>query len=469
MKLIMEIWSTQYLLEHSDNNVVFEWLKKNVRSDPSFLDDSREELEKSLLDRNDAVINLGLALYGSAGETGKALFMKGDDSIKRAALSGTTIFYPILWKSWVVEFLPQMLLDWNADNLQALFSNSLIPDDLLVDLFERKEPFDSLDDKKWMLLCAYTISNDRLSTPHDDSCMDGGAAYDYGKVFTSAWWLFDKFPCTALAARVLMKLGEKLIPDCPHDMKVMEVIKKWEVDPDHEDAEPFDSVRSLLGSLLRGEDFDALKESDDPAMRRSYYRYLRHPQPDDIRQGFENEGDNYIFYASTNKYIFSNEDNRKALHEVCWEAGKKTSDLSMASYFNSRCDYWMGKHPEWFKDSYSDEPQFDKVENQDERVEKRIEFLGTQVSEIHRGLLGQDYDADRGFPPNINAKVNAMHEGLLGMDYEDDGKNTPNIISYLHSELVAISQLLVKIEHGNYAAWAWGIAGLALGYIFAQY
>ena len=80
-----------YRLMHSSSETVFKWLKSNRPDDEVSPDLDRTNLEKILLGRNDPIINIGLALYGSEPSTGLYLLHNGDGTIKKAVLSGTTI------------------------------------------------------------------------------------------------------------------------------------------------------------------------------------------------------------------------------------------------------------------------------------------------------------------------------------------------------------------------------------------
>ncbi len=403
----MKQWAAKYLLEHSDPTSVFEWLKNNQLKRQQ--EEDREELENALLDRNNPVINLGLALYGSDLRVGKKLYEEGNEVIKRAVLSGSTISPGLPGRSWIIELLPEILTEWNEDNLKELFSNSFLPDDSLVQLFEREVPYDSLDDEKWMLLCGFASLNDRLSSPYDSIWMDGWAEYQYSLVFTSAWWLYDKFPQTRLAANILFSLGAKLVAEEPHDMDVQAVIEKWRTEPDHENADEFARARSYLANLIPSwsHEFKALKDSDDLALRQAYYRNLRYPKPDDIKDGFDKDGEEFVMEALLNKHMFVDESTRNALKKACWDAPDEHHRMDLPNDFNAQCEHWASKHPEWFKDDWTRE----------------------------------DYSND------------------------EESKNT---IDYLKSELEAIAQVLVKIHNKNSLAWAWAIAGVAIGYVVAS-
>lgn len=328
----MKLWATKYLLEHSEPAYIFEWLSKNQVENPYWSD--REELELSLLDRNDPVINLGLALYGFENAVREQLYKEGDETIRLAVLSSPIIKSDFFNKKWITDLIPELLAEWNVENLWALFSNKHLHDDILVQLFERAAPFDSLDEEKWIILCNSAAQNDRLSTPYDDTYIDGFAYGSYHHVFTAAWRLFDKFPKSPQAAGVLSNIAENLIPDKPSGMDVMRVIKKWNTGPDHKDADSFAWVRTYLCNLLSGSKFEALKDSNDFALRKAYYRYLYNPKPEQIKEGFEKDGTDYIDAALNNKYIFMKEDSRQALRRACSDSIEK--DDALINYYSKR-------------------------------------------------------------------------------------------------------------------------------------
>lgn len=441
----MEQWAAQYLLEHSDPISVFQWLKANPVKLKESLNEDREEFETALFVRNEPLIHLGLALYGSDETIGVQLYENGDETIKKAVAGGASVGGGFLSDGWVPDLLPEMLKEWNKNVLKILFSNEYLPDNILVNLFERTAPFDSLDEDKWLQLCAYTSWNDRLSTSYESVWMDGWDEYKYNLVFTSAWRLFDKLPQTPYAAKVLIKLGEKLVIHKPSDMNVMAVIEKWGIKNDTA-AGNFEMARSYLANLIPSysAEFKELKNSDDIALRKAYYRNLQHLKPKDVEDGFERDGKEFIDAALNNQHMFSNQEVRGMLKDVCWKAPDERNDMDFPNYFNFRCEYWIKQYPEWFKDDWTGELPFEEIEDKNEQLRKRVEYLNLQVNEIHKSLLGKDEC------PN------------------DDKIET---IEYLKSELEAIAGLLVKIHNkasANSSIWAWGIAGAAVGYAIAK-
>ena len=107
----MELWAIKYQLVNAAPEYVFEWLKNNVVEKHTLGDEKRDQLENSLLSRNEKLINLSLALYGEVPSVGYSLFKSDDPIIKRAALSGRSVRPIFLDESWVLndDVLPALL------------------------------------------------------------------------------------------------------------------------------------------------------------------------------------------------------------------------------------------------------------------------------------------------------------------------------------------------------------------------
>jgi hypothetical protein len=120
--------------------------------------------------------------------------------------------------------------------------------------------------------------------------------------------------------------------------------------------------------------------------------------------------------------------------------------MDYPNYFNSRAEYLATKHPEWFKDSWSGELPFEEIEDAEERREKRLEYLNTQVAELHKALLG---DKD---------------------EYQESNEFGDNsILNDLRLELQQIGEHLGKLYQKSSFSWGWLAAGAALGFILGKY
>lgn len=436
----------EYQLIHSSPETVFGWLQDNVARELDSLDsDELEGFEKSLLERNNKLINLGLALYGKSPEVAYYLFIDGDDTIKKACCSGKSVKPEILSDSWIEkeEVLPAILNDWNSDFLVELAANSGLPDSLLVKLFKKEKPFDQLDEEKWTLLMAWSSHNERLSRRYASNWMDGYEEYLYNEVFFSAWEAFGKVTPTPRNASAMSSLGARLVRLTPINTNIIDIINKWR-SSDEEDDERLGYVRAVLTKILDRDTFNKLKESDDVALRKGYYTYHEYCSAEEVIEDFERDGKHFLDCAIFNESIFRNTDVRSTFRKCSWEAPDEHSRLDYPNFYNSREEYWKLKHPEWFNDIYGEDYPVEEIDDFETRVDRRLAIMNSQINDLSRVVIG-DGEKDR--------YRNVEQIGL---------KET------LYSETKTIAELLVKIQHQNAAQWGWGIAGLAIGFIAAK-
>jgi hypothetical protein len=444
----MELWREQYLLKHSEPQFVLDSLEKKRRTKIRIMDEDRTSLEEMLLDRNDPIIDLGLALYGSTPDVGYALFKKPEIELKLATLSGTQVLKaPLDNNGFAKRVLIDLIEENNYHLLNAYFSNDLLPDEILIALYERTEPFDKINDREWVLFCGDTSKNKRLSTPYNSTWMDGWHEYQYNQLFRSAWKLFETFPKTPLAATVLIELASNLVVETPYDSNVIEIISRWKKEND-DDKDVYDTARSYGANMIQNfkPEFKELKNSDDLALRKAYYRNQTWIKPEDVIEGFEKDSIDYIDEALNNMNIFANAEARGALRKVCWDAPDPGSHMDQPNYFNVRSEYWQSKHPEWFQDEWTGNLPFEEIEDQEERREKRLEYLNTQVAELHKALLG---DKDE------SQEANEFGENSMMND--------------LRLELQQIGEHLRNLSQKNSFSWSWIAFSVAIGFILGRY
>ena len=456
----MELWVVEYQLVNATSEFVFEWLKNNVVEKHSLGDEKRDQLENALLSRNDKLINLGLSLYGEVPSIGYRLFQSGDSIIKRAALSGRSVRPIFLDASWVLndDVIPVLLEEEKKNNqsenddneitlLHELLNNKFLPPAILEALYEKSGHFSIVDEDLWINLVAMSARNERLSTPYSSTWMDGYDEYKYNAVFSSAWRLFKEFPVNERAANVLSYLSDRLVPYRPHEMKALDVIDRWRSNGEKDD-DIYSDVRTALVKIIskNTNEFKDLKNHGDLAIRKGYYANLSWAKPDDVSDGFDKDGNEFLDSAFYNDSFFTSEVIRSALNKACWDAPDEHSRLDYPNFFNCRVEYLSAKHPEWFKDSWSGELPFEEIEDADERREKRLEYLNKQVAELHKALLG---DKD---------------------EYQESNEFSENsILNDLRLELQQIGEHLGKLYQKSSFSWGWLAAGVALGLIIGKY
>ncbi len=396
----------KYWLTHADANSVFEWLREQK---PWFGSLSyTKEIEKVLIKRNEPVINLGLALYAIdlSYEASLSLFRNNDRTIKKAALSGGKLLALSFYWYEEQEVLGEILNAFDEELLKPLLSNESIRKSLLVSLYEREEPFNNLTDEQWLTAIAFTVYNNPLiSTPLDELPWDGGAWVSYTEVFRAGWKLFETLPVNEKSACLLFDLGEKLVPCKPYDMDVFETIKRWKVKGDDESdglGNSYVKCRYVLAKLVGsgsmgvkdgfgkgiGTEFESLKNSDDLALRLSYYRRFRAKKPEEIRNLFEKDNEEFLDVAIYNTNLYRNVDIREELRQCCCDFEDPYPELSCLKSFSDQVEKLTKEHPEWFPNFEGDIP-FDEIEDPLLRVDKRLKILSQKLigSDDQRSLI----------------------------------------------------------------------------------
>ncbi|KJF93831.1 hypothetical protein UB39_13990 [Photobacterium angustum] len=370
-------------LQFSSSDFVFEWLKNNYKILSNLTVVESENLFTMLLDRNNQLINLGIALYCPDQKLCSKLFSISDENIKKALLSGIGVTGQRLLYSWIDDYLEDLLSNFNEDLLAILLNNKNIPDRTLISLFEKKKQFKNIDEVKWITLCHYAARNERLTTPYESNSLD--SLIQYNRVFESAWRLFELFPTTVFSANVLSVLGENLIVKKPYGMDVEKTIQRWRVED--QDPELFEHVREIVARLNDNgsDEFERYKDSDDVALRRNYYSNFRFPKVENIREFFKKDGDVFLDAALNNRLIFANPKYRDALREVCLEF-KDFDDLYNYK-FGQQQRKWEQLHPEWFECEVSGDLPYEEIEDNEVRLELRVEHLSKKVTELHKALL----------------------------------------------------------------------------------
>jgi hypothetical protein len=236
----------------------------------------------------------------------------------------------------------------DTNELCALFSNPTLSDDTLVKVLERKAPFDALIDTQFESIVIALAKNPRMSTPYDETFLDGYSDYSYHKVFSAAWRLAETVPVTPRWANVLYHLLNTCVP--PRDVGALAMISRWYFPT--ESADQIDAgffLRSRLADLLAAD--KALLGSRDPALRFSFYRRFR---PTDFPSWFkfaETDGEHFLDSALDNPNLWRLEGDRETLRRLSWNHPDPHSDLVMVNRFRAVEERMRQQRPEWFNDS----------------------------------------------------------------------------------------------------------------------
>ena len=276
------------------------------------------------------------------------------------------------------EDFKEILTSFDEELLKPALSNESIPDNLLVSLYKKQEPFANLTDKQWLRAIAFTASNPRLGTPYPYG-IDLHGEMSYREVFTSAWQLFETLPVDKTSAVVLLNLAENLLPNKPHDMDVIATIKRWEIESEKSDC-PFEKCRYLLARLIPRYE---LKDSHDIALRKSYYSRFSTEKPEEITELFEKDTDKFLEEAVHNQTLYINEVVREELRKCCYDHERWEI---YANSFKGQVERLEQEHPEWFPNLSGDIP-FNAVKDPVLRASKYFESLEKQTKIISRKLI----------------------------------------------------------------------------------
>lgn len=326
---------------YSSPEYVYDWLEHNkprVGAGTHALD-YLTETEATLLKRSDDLINLGLALYGHCAETGQALFKTGNEDLKRAVLSGSTVrqAFQGSWDnegSWVEMdgHLATFLSDFddnddNRSSLYTLVANEYLPDPLLIDLFKKEGLFESLSDKNWHSVLRNSAGNRRLSVRYDGelygNAMDGYADVTAGsaddEVFVSVWQLFEELPVNNENASVLNYLAENLacesiVLHSKMGKDAYRILEKW-TKSKAEKNQLSDTALQKLASFvpIDSEGFKRQRDHDNPILRYFYYTRFEPKNVKEVEALEKKDSSSFHFAARENPLLFEDRAIRKML------------------------------------------------------------------------------------------------------------------------------------------------------------
>ncbi len=199
------------------------------------------EIEKSLLQRNDQLINLGLASYGlsdevvasiykaSLGSASHELDARYKKGLRIACLSNKFVgdpFFPSLpWTVLGAAETVRLLTESEPDEVEALLSNENISDDLLIKVYCKESPFDGLSDERHRELVHATARNIRLAFRRD---VLGGPDLGHRQIQKALYKLLETAPVTKRWFTTLRLLVAYLNPtNVKKTNEIGHIIKRW--------------------------------------------------------------------------------------------------------------------------------------------------------------------------------------------------------------------------------------------------
>lgn len=379
---------------------------------PWFMAD--EELEETLLARNNPLIDLALARYGASENVLGTLYSRGlrgsgdplyDKGLRLGCLANMALrplltgsnFFGVESKS---EELRRLARDGDEDEIAVLMGNPAAGP-ILGLAYGRKPPFDLLDSNRLCEFVTASINNPRININQDSEDGPDLVAHD---IHTGIYELLRSAP---LEREWLYPLHDLLLRVDPQAVRIpgtdpREVLSRWqglrlekgfgedvreEEDGRLTSLSLVDEFRCLVGALY-GRRLDAkqgiisIGGPDDPdiALRCAYYGNATLTR-NEMETGHERDGKAFTLAALSNLRLYDKPDLRAALEEMAW--GK------LRYVYVQRCGQihqrWPNFDPRPVSESGRDVLD-DVIESRPTEEMTALSRIASQVAELQKGL-----------------------------------------------------------------------------------
>ncbi|MFQ5716791.1 MAG: hypothetical protein ACE5GQ_06775, partial [Nitrospinales bacterium] len=348
-----------------------------------------------LLRRKHPSIDLALAKYGVDERVLRRVFKRGNAGVRCAALRNKfAIPRGGLFKGWLsMDHFNQIIRNGTKAELSALMQNEFVEGKILQMLFKREDVFSEIEESRWQLIIYYISSNPRLNKDYQGPFLDGWAFYKWSAFENDAWKLSTVVPVTLRWADALEPLYRKIRPIKCEDHLISSALERWKDDPSLEGPKYNDylPLRARIADCL--DPNEELANSDDLALRLSFYRRFFPYDFLDWSPFLERDGEEFIEAILQNEGIWRDKSLRTQLCEMAW--AYSDPDSSSLFFTNLLPDRYLAveeqmkkEHPEWFRseiDEYSEE-----TESVVRRMEKKVVALEKKLEQISSHLIEQE-------------------------------------------------------------------------------
>jgi hypothetical protein len=316
---------------------------KRIAQQPGFELMGRDEaIEALLVERNDPLINLGLACYGTNKEVFTALYKHGlekpadatDERYKRGLRIGCLSNQSVPAAHLAFDFprdligpeeIHRVLAAGEDAEAEALICNPSVSDRLLEELYTRTGAFAALAEERWSTLVYLSRKNKRLVTNEDS---DAGPDTGHYAIQRAIFQLLEISPLDKHWLHVLYGLLDALdFLHVAHPAKLESVLARWAQlnDSDHK-GEPLEGYYTLLSlkdefrcliAALFGRTWSNSKSTiqgspsaADVAMRCAYYGNAE-LSARQMKAGYSRDGSEYVFAVMYNDNLFRSHKLRK--------------------------------------------------------------------------------------------------------------------------------------------------------------
>lgn len=370
---------TEAELSASSSERVYHWLETQAAKAEQVERETDKDVEKALLDRNDSLIDIGLARFAKYGDTAEKLFARAksinsNNAHERAlrlallsneAIDSSFVGMPDSLFAYGSDEKMAWLVEADPGEVFALFQNPKISDSFLRDFLECKEPWLALDEPRRLIAVRALAKNKRMQAAYSGG-LDGYAEYSHDSVFFAAWKLAETLPPTREWANVLGDLFERTPRESLHMDAPLTIAQRWQAQIGDERAPkdesnvaksgclgPYQIVRKSLAQLAASKNADLrdhLLCSDDAALRAAAYELLAMTR-EQILAAYDRDKNLAVNLCQCNDQIWCNPESRQALHDISWTACEFNDNyMDTADAFNYFKADRQKKHPQWFKD-----------------------------------------------------------------------------------------------------------------------
>ena len=334
-------------------------LKRKAQK-PRFARD--KAIEELLFERNDPLINLELACFGTSQEVFTALYKHGleepidtaDERYKRGLRIGC-LSNPYVYRPGRLigsDEVHRIIATGEDAEAEALICNPSVSDRLLEELYTRTGAFAALAEERWESLVYFSHKNEHLGTNKDS---DAGPDMWHHSVNRAIFRLLEIAPVEKSWLGVLYTLLDQLdFLHVAHPEKINTVLSRWAKLDDKVNEKP---IEGYFTSLSRKDEFRCLiaalygrtisntyltvqgsPSAADVAMRCAYYGNAE-LSARQMKAGYARDRDVYVFSVMYNDNLFRSHKLRKFFEEEQLQEGRELTARYLKNFELKRRDW----------------------------------------------------------------------------------------------------------------------------------